>query len=250
MLSHDGCQTFATILSTLDELGYDVAWQMLNSKDFGVPQSRKRGYIVGYLRGKCAGEVLSFTDTNGAALEQVLPGPEGRRVYSPSGVSITLTSTAGGFGGRSGLYDVTLPIKVMTKSGYQLAHPGDSIDLAYATMNTRRGRVGDKIAHTVTPGNNQGYFFIDLNENPEITENARCLLANQDAGIGKFKGGKSGVFVEGKAPFAVPVRDADGSIHYGKVRKLMPIECWRLQGFTDEQFHKAAVTGLSDAQLY
>ena len=157
-------------------------------------------------------------------------------MYSPAGVSITLTSTAGGFGGRSGLYDVTLPIKVMTKAGYQLAHPGDSIDLAYATMNTRRGRVG--------------YFFIDLNEEPSLTENARCLLANQDAGIGKFKGGKSGVFVEGKAPFSVPVQDADGNLHYGKVRKLMPIECWRLQGFSDEQFNKAAATGLSDAQLY
>jgi hypothetical protein len=132
---------------------------------------------------------------------QVLPGPEGRRVYSPAGVSITLTSTAGGFGGKTGLYDVTLHIKVMTKSGYQLAHPGDSIDLAYATMNTRRGRVGDKIAHTVTPGNNQGYFFIDLNEDPSLTENARCLLANQGTGIGKFKGGRSGVFVENsKAP--------------------------------------------------
>ena len=250
LLSHDGCRTFATILSTLDELGYDVAWQVLNSKDFGVPQSRKRVYIVGYLRDRCAGEVLSFTDTNGAALKQVLPGPEGCRVYSPAGVAITLTSTAGGFGGRSGLYDVSLPIKVMTKSGYQLAHPGDSIDLAYATMNTRRGLVGDKIAHTVTPGNNQGYFFIDLNESPELTENARCLLANQDTGIGKFKGGKSGVFVEGKAPFAIPVRDENGNLHYGKVRKLMPIECWRLQGFSDEQFNKAAATGLSDAQLY
>ena len=251
LLSHDSGRTFAAILSTLDDLGYDVAWQVLNSKDHGVPQSRKRVYIVGYLRGKCSGEVLSFTDTNGAALEQVLPGPEGRRVYSPAGVSITLTSTAGGFGGKTGLYDVTLPIKVKTKSGYQLAHPGDSIDLAYATMNTRRGRVGDKIAHTVTPGNNQGYFFIDLNEDPALTENARCLLANQDTGIGKFKGGRSGVFVENpKAPFAVPVRDADGNIHYGKVRKLMPIECWSLQGFKDEQFHKAAATGLSDAQLY
>jgi len=117
--------------------------------------------------------------------------------------------------------------------------------------HARRGRVGNKIAHTVTPGNNQGYFFIDLNENPTLTEKARCLLANQDTGIGKFKGGRSGVFVEdSKAPFAVPVRDADGNLHYGKVRKLMPIECWRLQGFSDEQFYKATDTGLSDAQLY
>ena len=30
----------------------------------------------------------------------------------------------------------------------------------------------------------------------------------------------------------------------------MPIECWRLQGFTDEQFYKAVATGLKDGRLY
>ena len=40
LLSHDQGRTFATILSTLDELGYDVVWEVLNSADFGVPQSR------------------------------------------------------------------------------------------------------------------------------------------------------------------------------------------------------------------
>ena len=54
ILGHDSGRTFATILRTLDELGYDVAWQVLNSKDFGLAQSRKRVYIVGYLREKCA----------------------------------------------------------------------------------------------------------------------------------------------------------------------------------------------------
>lgn len=140
-------------------MGYDVAWQILNSKDFGVLQSRKRVYIVGYLRERCAGEILSFTDANAAFIIQLLGGTEGNRVYSDEGVGITLTSSAGGFGGKTGLYDVALPIKVDTKSGFQLAHPGDSIDLAYSTMNTRRGRVGEKIAHTVTPGNTQGYFL-------------------------------------------------------------------------------------------
>ena len=47
LLSHDGGRTFATILNTLDRLGYGVEWQCLNSKDFGVPQSRNRVYIVG-----------------------------------------------------------------------------------------------------------------------------------------------------------------------------------------------------------
>lgn len=195
LLSHDQGRTFATILGALDELGYDVAWQILNSKDFGVPQSRKRVYIVGYLRERCAGEILSFTNANAASLIQLLGGTEGNRVYSDEGVGITLTSNAGGFGGKTGLYDVALPIKVDTKSGFQLAHPGDSIDLAYPTMNTRRGRVGEKIAHTVTPGNTQGCFFIDMNAGAKLTETARCITARQDSGISKHKGEHSAVFI-------------------------------------------------------
>ncbi len=40
LLSHDKGQTFHTIISTIDELGYDLQWQVLNSKDFGVQQNR------------------------------------------------------------------------------------------------------------------------------------------------------------------------------------------------------------------
>ena len=64
LLSHDKGGTFETILSTLDGLGYDVAWQVLNSKNFKVPQSRNRVYIVGCLGEKCRGEVLSFTQAS------------------------------------------------------------------------------------------------------------------------------------------------------------------------------------------
>jgi len=70
LLNHDSGRTFETILRTLDELGYDVCWQVLNSKNFGVPQSRKRVYIIGYLRGQCVGEVLSFTQASGKNLIQ------------------------------------------------------------------------------------------------------------------------------------------------------------------------------------
>lgn len=111
LLSHDKGRTFAVILNTLDELGYDVAWQVLNSKNFGVPQSRKRVYIVGYLRNRCAGEILSFTEANGTPVIQVIPGTQGERVYADSGVGITLTSGAGGFAGNAVCIKSSYPLK-------------------------------------------------------------------------------------------------------------------------------------------
>lgn len=277
LLSHDKGRTFAVILGTLDELGYDVSWQVLNSANFGVAQSRKRVYIIGFLREKCAGKVLSFTDANPKTLVQCISGREGCRVYSTDGLSITLTSQTGGFGGKTGLYEILgLPIKVKTKSGYQTALPGDSIDLAYPNLDSRRGRVGKDIAHTITTNCNQRYYAmcIDMNSEPKVTELARCITARQDSGIGHHKGEKSGVIVitdtiaaltpekekvrqQGrrfKRPdepmFTITAADRHGVIYCGYIRRLMPIECWRLQGFTDEQFNKVKATRMSDAQLY
>ena len=147
LLSHDGGRTFATILNTLDRLGYGVEWQCLNSKDFGVPQSRNRVYIIGYLDERCRGKVFPFTETTGGSLIQTHGGHQGERVYSPEGLSCTLAANPGGFGGKTGLYEVGVPIKCATKTGYQMAQVGDSIDLSYATVNSRRGRVGKEIAH-------------------------------------------------------------------------------------------------------
>jgi len=53
LLSAQRGQCFYRILQILDELGYDVEWQVLNSKYYGVPQTRERVFIIGYLRGRC-----------------------------------------------------------------------------------------------------------------------------------------------------------------------------------------------------
>lgn len=58
LLSHDSGKTFQTILGVLTDIGYDVEWQVLNAKDFGVPQNRERIFIVGHLRGECGRQVF------------------------------------------------------------------------------------------------------------------------------------------------------------------------------------------------
>ena len=116
--------------------------------------------IVGYLDFRCAGKVLPEPETNGAALVQIRAGSQGKRVYSPKGLSCTLTSQAGGMGGKTGLYDVGVPIKENTKLGYKLAREGDSIDLGYANLNSRRGRVGHQIAHTLLQVFNREHFIL------------------------------------------------------------------------------------------
>ena len=182
-------------------------------------------------------------------------------MYSAQGISITLTSEAGGVGGKSGLYLIEgngLPIISKTKEGYQIAFPGDSIDTAYAGQNSRRGRVGHGVAHTLTTSSTQAFYFVDMNPDPKITELARCITTRQDSGISKHKGEHSAVFVECFYPldmsdeekFAVIFFDENGDYHIGRIRKLTPRECWRLQGFTDEQFDKSAAEGLSDSKLY
>ena len=186
---------------------------------------------------------------------------QGERIYSSKGLSCTLTSGSGGFGGHSGLYLIEdtvnfgLPIKSKTKDGYQIAYPGDSIDTAFSGQNSRRGRVGSQVAHTLTTSATQAYYFIDLNPDPKLTEIARCITARQDSGISNRKAKHSGVFVESTIftddeKFAVAFVEPNGEVHIGRIRKLTPRECWKLQGFTDDQFDKAKATGLSDSRLY
>lgn len=222
---------------------------------------------------------------------------QGERIYSSKGLSCTLTSGSGGFGGHSGLYLIEdtenfgLPIKSKTKDGYQIAYPGDSIDTAFSGQNSRRGRVVSQVAHTLTTSATQAVFyllperendrishrpltqsvkpvgrnesnemdtrvhFIDLNPDPKLTENARCITARHDSGISNRKAEHSGAFVESTniaddEKFAVAFVEPNGEVHIGRIRKLTPRECWKLQGFTDDHFNKAKATGLSDSRLY
>ena len=220
MLSQNGGRTVETIFATFVEMGYHLEWCVHNSRHFGVPQQRRRLYIIGFLEPRCAGQVFPLTLGNAKDLIQIIPGPQGQRVYEPSGIACTQCASSGGWGGKTGLY------------------------------------------------------FIDMNADPVITEDARCITARQDSGVSNRRGEHSAVLIEDaprailtpdretvrqkgrrvKEPnepmFTITAQDRHGVWHRGRIRRLMPIECWRLQGFTDEQFHRAEATGLKDSHLY
>lgn len=81
LLSHDGGNTFKTIISTLTELGYDLQWQVLNSKNFGVPQNRERVFIVGHIRGERRPEVFPIGEDDHGNTEKQLQGKEASKSY-------------------------------------------------------------------------------------------------------------------------------------------------------------------------
>ena len=169
----------------------------------------------------CAGQIFPLGSSYAKDLKQLIPGAQGQRVYETDGVACTQCASAGGWGGKTGLY------------------------------------------------------FIDMNVNPKITDVARCITARQDSGVSNHRGEHSAVLIEDEPPratltpdrekvrqqgrrmkepdeamFTITAQDRHGIYHRGRIRKLMPIECWRLQGFTDEQFNKAQATGLKDGHLY
>ena len=115
LLSHDSGNTFKTILRSLDELGYDCQWQVLNSKDFSVPQNRERVFIIGHLRGTSRPEVFPIRGSNSNHLEEITKGvSDAQRIYSTKQAK-SLKGLGGGLGAKTGLYKIdNLKIRRLT----------------------------------------------------------------------------------------------------------------------------------------
>ena len=105
LLSVNGGTDFLKLLIALDEAGYDAEWQVLNSADFGVPQSRERVFIVGHHRGKCGSQIFPVYGTDGKNhVEQVgnymktaaRENPNQGRIYELTGLSPCLNKMEGG----------------------------------------------------------------------------------------------------------------------------------------------------------
>lgn len=163
-------------------------------------------------------------------------------VYDPNGVSPTLTNMSSG-----GNKQPFILVNEGTKKGYVEATEGDSINVAYPNNLTKRGRVGKKVSNTILTSPTIAVLenankVIDINKyrkmyNPYNNKEIEDIAPTQTTTCGSTTSSSAVLVSE------------DGT-NYMRIRKLTPLECWRLMGFDDEDFYKVKSIGISDTQAY
>lgn len=159
-------KTFQRILKILTKMGYSIQWKVLNSKNYGVPQSRPRVYIKGYIRERESGEKVLFNPKEDTKFTSQM-NIEGNlsksshisgRVFSINGCSSQLTASN---------YKHPLHIQTSTKKGYKEAYDGDGILIERAGHKIRRGMVQKESTGTLNCSNNWG--VVELNTIRRLT---------------------------------------------------------------------------------
>ncbi len=216
LLSHNEGETFEIMLQALDELGYDVEWKVLNSKNFGVPQNRERVFIIGHLRGRSTGKVFSIESGNGEATDL------SRRVTTNTITARNPRSQSNG--------------SWIVEDKQKIAIPVLAPDRARKRQNGRRFKENGAPSFTLTTQDRHGVIVKDGGKQPKILQKARGF--NQ-----------GGVF-EIAPTLSKSCWECNNFLKENyRIRKLTPRECWRLQGFPDWTFEKAKEVN-SDSQLY
>lgn len=127
-------------------------------------------------------------------------------------------------------------IKSNTKKGYEEAEPGDSINFSYPKSKTRRGRVGKRVAQTLTTSPpQQGVILVgSTQKNAFVGDGTISCTLTEAMG----KGG-------GQIPMI-----GNMSEEKIEVRRYTPKECFRLMGFDDEDVDILSENGISNTQIY
>lgn len=229
LLNHDGGKTFTTILKTIDELGYDAEWQVLNSKYFGVPQNRERVFIIGHLRGESGRQIFPIRENDskiGEDIKRIAHNDTFRRynqTYDISG-SVESLDTSGG-GGHQPCIEIPKIAGTLTGGGHSGGLHSDMTVIPVLTpdglekrQNGRRFKEDGEPMFTLTGQDIHGVMIDRLFTMGNAKPNRSCLGAGRTPECGNEQ---------------------------GSIRRLTPIECERLQGFPDNW-----TEGISDTQRY
>ena len=214
LLSHEEGKTFGVIIQTLDELGYDVEWQLLNSKYF-VPQNRERVFIIGHLRGSGSREILPLGDF-GKRNDK-----SRKELYAKDECSSTLTATYWkGYGGGRPM--ISEPKIKLLQNSSEDTYRIYSVDGIARTLRASSGGLGSKTGVYAEPKK------VQMNYKANTNANMKERVQDRD---------ETWTLTGNSNDFTITDNH--------RVRKLTPIECERLQGFKDDW-----TKGVSDTQRY
>ncbi|MDN3073239.1 DNA (cytosine-5-)-methyltransferase [Enterococcus faecalis] len=276
LLNHEGGATFETILRALDELGYDVEWQVLNSKDY-VPQNRERVFIIGHLRGERTRKVFPFERKNGTTAKnnikpinnskktrELLNFDSTNRFYDVNGISPCLNTMQGGdrepkiavvgnvnpsgsgMNGQVYSSDGLAPTLTTNKGeGAKIAIPVLTPDRVEKRQNGRRFKDDGEEMFTLTAQDRHGIMVKEATSKGYAEalpgDSVNISHPNSNTRRGRVGKGIANTLLTGEEQAVVT--------NNFRIRKLTPRECWRLQGFPDWAFDKAKEVN-SDSQLY
>ena len=236
LLNHDGGRTFQTILKILSDIGYKVQWQLLNSKFFGVPQNRERVYIVGCYGNECIGKIFPIS---GASGKNTCTGSKGSIVYWKNSKEKWVNeerNEVGTIRTQSDLCRQPL-LKQLDETnnksqGHRIYDPSGIGSCLTANGGGQGGKAG---LYYVKNGTKKGY--------DEARVGDGISLAYPESKLRRGRVGRG-------CSQTLDTSCNMGTIDNYRIRRLTPLECFRLQGFPDDMVECGRKIGLVDGRLY